>query len=375
MIRAGVCGLGIGMAHCAGYLASANAELAAVCDLMPERLDRVGGTFEAGSMRVLKPLYAPELLGKRWEDLGVRTYDALEGMLADRSVDAVSLCTPDYQHAEQATAAIESGKHLLLEKPIALSAADAQRVIASRDRAAAGRALTAVGYEFRVCRPIMEMRRLIAEGAIGPISAFSLHHFRTAFKRDKWEHWIQQERLSGGLIVEETSHWIDLARYITGGEIRSVHAVTTDAIHPDFDYEDIAFIQGRYEDDAIYQISHSLGGFDFDLAITAQGPGGALWCGLKEQRYSALDAGASTYCGVLATGRLGESPEDAVVETYDEEVLEPHLICEYVRRFTATADGSIPPDGTLCTLEEAAVALDVALAARRSARERKEIIF
>ena len=67
-MKAAVIGLGIGHGHCAGYLQSPHAELSAVCDLMPDRLARVGGTFEQGSMSELRQLYPPELLGKSWEE-------------------------------------------------------------------------------------------------------------------------------------------------------------------------------------------------------------------------------------------------------------------------------------------------------------------
>ena len=70
-----VVGLGIGMAHVAGYLSSPNANLVAVADAWAERRERVGGTFDQGSMLNLKPLFDGELLSKRWEDLGIRVYD------------------------------------------------------------------------------------------------------------------------------------------------------------------------------------------------------------------------------------------------------------------------------------------------------------
>ena len=91
MIRAAVVGLGIGLAHCAGYWKSPYAELAAVCDPVEIRRRTVGGTFSQGSMEVLKPLFPSDLLSRRWEELGVKTYASLEEVLEDPSIDLVSL--------------------------------------------------------------------------------------------------------------------------------------------------------------------------------------------------------------------------------------------------------------------------------------------
>jgi len=66
--KAAVVGLGIGLAHCAGYIESKNAELAAVCDKDPVRLSKVGGTFSQGSMLILKQLFSEDTLKKTWEE-------------------------------------------------------------------------------------------------------------------------------------------------------------------------------------------------------------------------------------------------------------------------------------------------------------------
>jgi UDP-N-acetyl-2-amino-2-deoxyglucuronate dehydrogenase len=117
-LKAAVVGLGIGMAHVAGYIQSPDTELYAVCDLMPERLSKVGGTFNQGSMLCLRPLISMDILGNSWEEIGVKTFSSLDELLEDDAIDIISICTPDYLHAEHAEKVIKAGKHLLLEKPI-----------------------------------------------------------------------------------------------------------------------------------------------------------------------------------------------------------------------------------------------------------------
>lgn len=360
-----VVGLGIGMAHCAGYLDHPHVRLHGVSDLIPERREAVGGTFAAGSFSDLRPLFDPAMLASRWEDLGIQVYADLDEVLADPAVDIVSLCTPDHLHVAHTEAVLASGKHLLLEKPVALRPAEAARLLPAV-RAARERGTTvAVGYEFRRNPAVVRLRELVAAGTLGEIAAFSLYHYRTPFRRDKWEHWIEREELSGGLIVEETSHWLDLARYIPGKEIGRVQVETTDRIHAEFDYEDIAYINGRYTDGAVFQISHALTGFDFSIVMQLHGTFGSAWCGLKDAEYSALDAGASSHLGVLARGPQNGRPADAQVETFDESATEPFNIRDFTRHVAScVVDGTAPPvsyeDGMRC--------LEAAVAARHAAK-------
>ncbi|MCF7941553.1 MAG: Gfo/Idh/MocA family oxidoreductase [Spirochaetia bacterium] len=363
MRRAAVIGLGIGMAHVAGYLKSEDATLYAVCDLIEERLSKVGGTFSQGSMLCLQPLFDQELLDKRWEEIGVICYRSIEEVLCDPMVDIVSICTPDYLHVRHLIMAMEHHKDILLEKPIALHVSEADTLL---PLIAAYEGRIALGYEFRVVSAIRKIRELLAEDPTSLVEAFSLYHFRTPFRRDKWMHWIEQEQYSGGLIVEETCHWFDLARYLTGKEADSIHCVTTDAIHDDFDYEDIAYINGSFKGGGIFQISHALSGFDFSLQITVHRKHEVIWCGLKEQPYSSLDNGSTSYHGIVSRGRVGGTPDEAQVWTFAEDASEPVAIRELVCRFTRCIAEDLPFPADV---QDGYQSLRMAEAARISARE------
>lgn len=355
-----VIGLGIGLAHVAGYLKSANADLKYVCDLQPERLARLGGTFDQGSFRVLERLFSAEEKSATWESLGVRATTDVEEILADESVELVSLCTPDYTHYELALRCLEAGKHLLLEKPLALENEKAEEILR---RANKKRLRISVGYEFRINPAVVHLRNLVEAGTLGDIQAFTLYHYRTPFRRDKWNKWIQKREFSGGLLIEETCHWFDLAEYVTGKQIASIYTVGSEKIHPDFDYEDIAFCQGRYADGAVYQISHALSGFDFSLGMQLHGTAGSAWCGLKEEPYSSLDAGKSDYLGVVSYGPQNGSPADASIETFGWEATEPENIREYtIHTLDRLRDGGEFLSGG----EAGRRSLQVALAARKS---------
>ncbi len=384
-MKTAVIGLGIGMAHAAGYLAHPEAQLTAVADAWSERRASVNGTFSQGAMQVLKPLFEPpeapaDLLSRSWEELGCRVYEDAEQVIADPEIELVSLCTPDDTHEELALRLLSAGKHLLLEKPLALSAEGARRI---------GRALEdskgrlSFGYEFRVNPAVRELRRLVKKGELGCVRAFALYHFRTPFRRNKWQQWIQKKDRSGGLLVEETCHWFDLARYITGREVVELNCVGTGDIHADFDYEDLAFVQGRFDDDAVFQISHALTGHDFSLILQLHGTEGTAWCGLKEEVYSSLDGGSSDYLGLLSFARRGDAessvgalqvpgPEDAIISRWGREATEPWNIRQYVMETVDALQESRPFPAEY---EDGLRSLEIALAARRSLERGKAVLL
>lgn len=366
-----VVGLGIGMAHVAGYLTCDRARLAAVADAWNARRATVGGTFAQGSMLNLKPLFdqaplQPSVLSGTWDALGVRVYDDVAEVIADEQIDLVSLCTPDDTHERFAVALLEAGKHLLLEKPVALSVESAERIAAAAKK---NRRRIAVGYEMRINPAVLHVHELVESGAIGEVRAFSLQQYRTPFRRDKWQQWIQHRARSGGMIVEETCHWFDLARYLTGKEITQVHCVGTDRILPDFDYEDIAFIQGHFDDGAVFQIGHSLTGFDFSVVIQVHGTLGSIWCGMKGDARSSLDAEQTDYIAVVAHGPVDHGGDSAGSEpqvvTFGNEAREGESIRDHVHHVVAAIDEDLP---FLADFVDGVAALTVALAADRSLR-------
>ena len=366
-MKAAVVGLGIGMAHVAGYLESPYADLYAVCDLIPERLNVVGGTFREGSMLCLKPLFKDDILDKSWEEIGVKTFTSLDALLADPEVEMISLCTPDYLHAEHAGKVLRAGKHLLLEKPLDI---DFQKALTISDDIINSDKSFGLEYEFRVNPAVLKMKELVESGDIGEVKAFSLYHFRTPFRSDKWENWIQDKKKSGGLIIEETCHWIDLARYITGKEIYSVHCVTEGGILPEVIFENVAYINGTYRDGGIFQISHILTGFDFSLQLTLHGTIGTVWCGLKDAKYSVLDNGETTYQGIVCFGKPDKNPNEVLRWTWGEEAAEPWNIKEMVKSFVEKAVYGLPQ---IAGLVDGIESLKWAINAQTSALENRII--
>ena len=104
-IRYAVCGLGVGKGHCDAAIASANADLVAVCDLIPEKMEKIAEKCP-----------------------GLKMYTDFNDLIADPDIDIISICLPSSLHAEYAVRAMEAGKHVLVEKPIDITVEAAQKI-------------------------------------------------------------------------------------------------------------------------------------------------------------------------------------------------------------------------------------------------------
>src|SRR5436190_19284832 len=110
---------------------------------------------------------------------GVTVYRELEALLRDPAVDLVDIVSPNNLHAGMAVAALEAGKHVLLEKPMATTLADAERLVAAAERS--GRYI-GIGLELHVSKQWARVRELIAEGALGRLRYANLTLFRRPFR-------------------------------------------------------------------------------------------------------------------------------------------------------------------------------------------------
>jgi 1,5-anhydro-D-fructose reductase (1,5-anhydro-D-mannitol-forming) len=152
-----------------------------------------------------------------------RAYSTLEHLLADPEVDAVYISTRNELHAAQAIASARAGKHVLCEKPLALSLADAREIQAECERAGV---LLAVNHHLRVSAPLMRMHELIAAGTIGDVVALRIFHARSLLPELRtWR--IDRDQPGGGVILDITVHDADLARYLLDDEVQEVTAVSS----------------------------------------------------------------------------------------------------------------------------------------------------
>jgi predicted dehydrogenase len=149
--------------------------------------------------------------------------------LIDRDdVQLVDICVPGGLHAPIAIAALAAGKHVLCEKPLANTLAEAEAMKAAADAAYDGGARAMVGFNYRRVPALALARRLVEQGRIG-----SLRHFRAVYLQDwltdpeaplTWR--LQAGQAGSGALGDLGAHIVDLARYLTGDEVTGVSALS-----------------------------------------------------------------------------------------------------------------------------------------------------
>jgi len=192
-IRIGVAGLGrIGWkCHCREIAQSADFELAAVQDVVPERRQEAEHVY------------------------GVPSYETFGAMLRRGHLDAVTIATPSHLHARMAVAALRAGCHVLLEKPMARDAKEAEAIVRAAEE---GERLVTVFQSLRALAYFQHLQRLLASGIIGQVYHVHLAGFRYV-RRNDWQSLI---RYGGGVLLNGGSHLIDQLLQLIGYNVTRI---------------------------------------------------------------------------------------------------------------------------------------------------------
>lgn len=156
-------------------------------------------------------------------DFNAEATTSWQSVVERNDVDAISVCLPPYQHREIAVAAAQAGKHVLVEKPMALNLAECKEMVAAAQ--AAGTVLM-VGQNQRFQPEHVQIKQLLDEQAIGRVVAlrFDCNQFvKHMYPPDSWI--FHKELSGGGMVAQTTVHKIDLMRHFFG-EIDEVSAFT-----------------------------------------------------------------------------------------------------------------------------------------------------
>lgn len=148
-------------------------------------------------------------------------------VIARDDIDIVDIVTPGDSHAEIAIAALDAGKHVLCEKPLANTVAEAEAMAAAAERAADSGTKAMVGFTYRRVPAVTFLRQLVAEGVVGRIA-----HVRASYRQDwlvdpdmplAWR--LQKEHAGSGALGDIGAHAIDLVEYVTGMDVEQVSGV------------------------------------------------------------------------------------------------------------------------------------------------------
>jgi predicted dehydrogenase len=181
-----------------------------------------------------------------------RLYTDFDRLLAAADVEAVSLCTPNGLHADEAVAAAGAGKHLLIEKPVATTAPDLRRVLAAVE--AAG--VTAAACFIQRWNPLVgALRRLREQGDFGQIVLAGADYW---FGRER-PGWMRDPALAGSSFLIGAIHAVDSIRYITGEDVVEVEARAVE-VGDHYGFPPAAVALVRYAGGAAGTVSSSLVG-------------------------------------------------------------------------------------------------------------------
>lgn len=209
-------------------------EIIAVCDVVPEHMDDV--------------LTKHGLQG----DAAIKRYTDFRKMIKENQLDLISIATESGLHGEIALYCIEHGIHVIIEKPMAMSLTEADKIIALSEEKSVK---VAACHQNRFNIAVQEMRQALEQGRFGKLSHGSIH---VRWNRNKHYYaqapWRGTWAQDGGALMNQCIHGIDLLRWMMGDEVESVYGVTRQRFHDYLEAEDIGMAVVKFKNGAVATI-------------------------------------------------------------------------------------------------------------------------
>lgn len=228
-LKTGIIGCGkVGDFHAKAFAALENSEFTAVCDNNIERARAFADRY------------------------GVKAYDDIEAMIRECGLDVVSICTPHPLHANPAVVAADCGCNVLIEKPLASSLEDCDRIIEAGDR---NHVTIGTMVQRRFYRPCMRIHQAIEDGKIGRpvLGMVTMLGWRDKnyYDSDPWRGSWKGE--GGGVMVNQAPHQIDLLQWYMG-EVDEIYGVWKNLNHPYIEVEDTAVAVIKFKNGGVGNI-------------------------------------------------------------------------------------------------------------------------
>jgi predicted dehydrogenase len=229
MIRIGFigCGQATEQLHLPALRSIRNVEVIALADPDKERLQSVAGRFG-------NPGCHPDL----------------DSLLSDSTIDVVAVCTPSQYHAEYALKAIDAGKHVFVEKPLALSLEDCELLVKAAKTA---QGFVTVGFNLRYHHLVLRAKKIIRSGRLGHISLIRSVACGNWRAHGPIADWRKQSKSGGGVLFELGVHHFDLWRFLLDSEIAEISAQNVSIVNED----ETAVVNGRMKQGALADASFS----------------------------------------------------------------------------------------------------------------------
>ena len=209
-------------------------EIVAVCDIVPENIE------------TLLQKHALQ------NDTSIKRYNDYKKMIQENEIDFISIATESGLHAEIALYCIEKGIHILIEKPMAMSLEDADKIIQLSEEK---NIKVAACHQNRFNIAVQKMRKALEEGRFGKLSHGSIHvrwnRNKNYYDQAPWRGTWEQD---GGALMNQCIHGVDLLRWMMGDEIESVYGVTKQQFHHYLEVEDIGMAVVKFKNGAVATI-------------------------------------------------------------------------------------------------------------------------
>lgn len=231
----GVIGLGMGRAHLEGAI-KYGAEIGLICDINEERLKEFGEKFEVPE----------EKWTKDWHDI-----------VNNKDINVVIIATPDQQHREQIEACLEAGKHIMCEKPLALTREDIDAIVKAVE--AHPECKFMVGQICRFTPAFVKAKQFIDEGRVGDIyfvESEYAHDYAHMFRggRKSW----RADPIRNG-VVGGGCHAVDLIRWLVGDDPNEIYAHGTHKLLPEVPYHDANLAIMKFDNEIMGKVFVSTG--------------------------------------------------------------------------------------------------------------------
>ena len=214
-------------------------QLKAVCDIVPDRADGLARQY------------------------GCAAYYSIDDLLsAEKDIDIVSVCSPNGLHAEHSIKSLQSGKHVLCEKPLCLSSVAAWQMI---DTAYLSRKKLFVVKQNRYNEPVQLVKDLLEENGLGAIYSFQINCFWNRPQQYYTGDWKGSKYLDGGILYTQFSHFVDLLYWLLGDVARVKGFTCNAAKRSHMEIEDSGVAVIHLKSGAIGNLNYTINSFDKNL--------------------------------------------------------------------------------------------------------------
>ena len=248
-----------------------------------------------------------DMAKEKIKDDSIPVYASYEEMIEKENPDFIDVCTPSYMHTEMTVYALEHGKHVICEKPMSISSAEAEKMIDASEKTGN---LLMTAHVVRFMAPYVYLKSVVDSGELGKPVHVIMHRLSEAPKWS-WENWMLNTEKSGGVTLDLSVHDIDFMQYVFG-QPASLEASYRD-LKDDSNYVSSTFFYDGFSVNTV--------GAWYNASVPFQ----AEYLAVFENGYVESKGGKVTKCGKEVSLEVSDTSEDTGInlsgaDGYSDEI-------------------------------------------------------